>query len=64
MARNGVGVPLWVDPTTAASEPPPAEEAQAVEAVSDEFEPPKVNGFTEGEATAHQTLTVSRDSER
>jgi hypothetical protein len=32
-------------------------EAQAVEAVGDELETPKVNGFDEGEAIARQAFT-------
>jgi hypothetical protein len=39
-------------------------EAQAAEAVGDELEAQKVNGFTEGEATVGQAFPVSSNGER
>jgi hypothetical protein len=38
-------------------------EAQATEVVGDELKTPKVNGFTEEEATARQTFTIGGDGE-
>jgi hypothetical protein len=42
---------------------PPGRETQATEAVGNELEAPKVNGFTEGEAIVRQTLTVDSDGD-
>jgi hypothetical protein len=36
--------------------------AQVSEAVGDELKAPKVNGFGEREATAHQTFTIGGDN--
>jgi hypothetical protein len=43
---------------------PPRREAQATEVVGNELKAPKANGFTEGEATTHQTFVVNGDGER
>jgi hypothetical protein len=47
-----MGGPLRAEPMMIASETPPRGQAQAVEAIGDEHETPKVNGFTEGEGNA------------
>jgi hypothetical protein len=60
---SGDGGPLWVEHKKAASESFLQGEAQAVEAVGDEVKAPKANSFTEGDATACQTFTVSDDGE-
>jgi hypothetical protein len=39
-------------------------EAQTAEIVDDELKVPKVNGFAEGESTAHQTFTVGSDGDQ
>jgi hypothetical protein len=39
-------------------------EAQAVEAVDNELEAPKVNGLDEGETVARQAFTIGKDDER
>jgi hypothetical protein len=65
MARGGYGSPLQFEPMKVASNPsllgerlrPPKQSAMKSRL-------PKVNGFTEGEATARQTFTVSDDDER
>jgi hypothetical protein len=43
---------------------PPGGEAQATKVVGDELEAPKVNGFTEGEATTRQACTGGSDGDR
>jgi hypothetical protein len=58
------GDPLQVIPMKIVPESPPGGEAQVAKAVGDELEAPKVNGFVEGEATTHQSLSVSDDNER
>jgi hypothetical protein len=58
------GDPLQVVPMKIVPESPPGGEAQAAKAVGDELEAPKANGFAEGVATTHQSLSVSDDSER
>jgi hypothetical protein len=63
MAHNGYGGPSQVDPMTMVSEPSPRGKDQAAEAVGDELETPKANGFTEGEATAQQAFPASSDDE-
>jgi hypothetical protein len=42
---------------------PLGKEAQAAEAVGDELKAPKVNGFAEGEDTAHQAFTIGGNGE-
>jgi hypothetical protein len=44
--------------------PPPRGEAQAIEVVNDELKAPKVNCLIEGEAIAHQMITIGTDGER
>jgi hypothetical protein len=43
---------------------PPGREAQTVEVVGDELKAPKANSFSEGEATARQTITIGGEGER
>jgi hypothetical protein len=63
MARSD-GDPLRVIPTKMTPESPPGGEAQAAETVDDKLKAPKMNGFTEGETTTCQVLSVSGDGER
>jgi hypothetical protein len=71
MARCGDGASLRAEPMKVAPNSPllgeaapPRGEAQAAEVVSNELKAPKTNGFTEGEATACQALTVDSDVDR
>jgi hypothetical protein len=50
MGHSGDAGPLWVEPMSVVSEPSLLGESQAAEAVGDELEAPKANGFAEGEA--------------
>jgi hypothetical protein len=61
MAHNGDGGPLRDEPMKVASKSFLRGERLAADTVGDELKAPKSNGFTKGEATAHQTFTVGGD---